>query len=176
MAQIIKDKAIVNDPWQLLELAAEGEAPVIPPSGDLIVPLAVWDAHRDALRFRAGRIGVWIKPDDDPALIAEDLQLFGAVAVAFPKVADGRGYSTGRLLRERYGYRGELRAVGDVQRDQLYFLWQCGFDAFALRPGEDAEKALSAFNELTEAYQSSAARPPLFRRRHAASTDRVERS
>ena len=172
MAQIIANRSIVSDPWRLLEFTADGQAPVIPESGDLVVPAAIWRAERDALRFRAGRIGVWLKPDEDPEWIAEDLPLFGVVAVQFPKVADGRGYTTGRLLRERYSYRGELRAIGDVQRDQLYFLWQCGFNAFALRPGEDAEQALAAFVEFSEAYQSSVEQVvPLFRRREAASPD-----
>lgn len=166
MALIIENRGIVSDPWRLLEPAADGHFPAVPRSGDVIVPLPLWGAERDALRFRAGRIGVWLEPDEDPALIAEDLPLFGVVAVRFPKVADGRGYSTGRLLRERYGYRGELRAIGDVQRDQLYFLWQCGFNAFALRAGENPQEALAAFGELGEAYQATVERPlPLFRRR-----------
>ena len=175
MAQIITNRSVVEDPWQLLEFTADGRAPAIPADGDLIVPAAFWRTGRDAFRFRAGRIGVWLKPDEDPELIAEDLPLFGVVAVQFPKVADGRGYSTGRLLRERFGYRGELRAIGDVQRDQLYFLWQCGFNAFALRAGQDPEEALAAFGEFSEAYQASVERPlPLFRRRDASSTDGVE--
>jgi len=166
MAKIIKDRSVISDPWRLLEFTAEGSAPEVPPSGDLIVPLAFWLADRDALRVRPERIGVWLKSDEDPALIAEDLPLFGVVAVAFPKVADGRGYSIGQLLRERYGYRGELRAIGDVQRDQLHFLGQCGFNAFALRPGEDPEKAMAAFGELNETYESSVERVVRLFRRH----------
>lgn len=177
MALIIKDRAILSDPWQLLEPAADGHGRLVPQSGDVILPLALWRAERDALRSRAGRIGVWLKPDEDPALVAEDLPLFGVVAVSFPKAADGRGYSTARLLRERYGFRGELRAIGDVQRDQLYFLWRCGFNAFALRAGEDPHEALAAFDELSEAYQASVERPlPLFRRREVASPDAREPS
>lgn len=167
MALIVKNLGVTSDPWQLLEFKADGKLPAVPPSGDVIVPLALWRAERGALRIRAGRIGVWLKPNEDPALIADDLPLFGVVAVDFPKLTDGRGYSTGRLLRERYGYRGELRAIGDVQRDQLYFLWQCGFNAFALRAGEDAEEALAAFGEFSEAYPASVDQPlPLFRRRN----------
>ena len=79
------------------------------------------------------------------------------VEVHFPKFGDGRGYSVGRLLRERYGYRGELRAVGQVGRDHLYDLEQCGFDAFELKDGEDAQEALAAFEDFSEAYQATAA-------------------
>ena len=79
---------------------------------------------------------------------------------------DGRGYTLARLLRERHGYRGELRAIGDVLRDQLYYLSRCGFDAFAMRADQVPQQALSAFDEFSEAYQASVERPePLFRRR-----------
>ena len=96
----------------------------------MIVPLAVWRSQRDALLDRAGGLGVWLDANDDPALIAGDLGHFAVIAVNFPQFTDGRGYSIGRLLRERYGWRGELRAVGDVLRDQLFYLTRCGFDAF----------------------------------------------
>lgn len=175
MALIIKDRDVVSDPWQLLEPAADGQPPSVPATGDVIIPAALWRAEREVLKVRAGRIGVWLKPDEDPASIAEDLPLFGVVAVAFPKLADGRGYSTGRLLRERYGYRGELRAIGDVQRDQLQFMWLCGFDSFALRAGEDPREALVAFAEMSESYQASVEKVlPLFRRRAAPAPDGIE--
>jgi len=107
-----------------------------------------------------------LEPHDDPAALADRLGGAARVEVNFPKFTDGRGYSIARLLRERYGYAGELRAVGDVQRDQLYYLARVGFDAFLLREGEDAEGALAALGEFSEAYQSSVERPlPLFRRR-----------
>jgi len=86
--------------------------------------------------------------------------------VNFPKFGDGRGFSIARLLRERYGYKGELRAVGQVARDHLYYMEQCGFDAYLLRDGEDVAEALAAFDDYSEAYQSTVAQPiPLFRRR-----------
>lgn len=176
MAQIIKDRGLADDHWRLLESAA-GRLPEVSPLEDVIVPVDHWRAERDRFRRHAGRIGVWLKPGEDPALIAEDLPLFGVVAVQFPKPADGRGYSTGRLLRERYRYRGELRAIGDVQRDQLGFLWRCGFNAFVLRPGEDLRDALAALDEFGEAYQASVEQPlPLFRRREVASADSREAS
>jgi uncharacterized protein (DUF934 family) len=107
-----------------------------------------------------------LEPTDDPASIS--LEGADRVEVNFPKFGDGRGYSIARLLRERYGYRGELRAVGHITRDLLFYLESCGFDAFELRPGEDAQEALASFEDFTEAYQASFARPlPLFRRRTA---------
>jgi uncharacterized protein (DUF934 family) len=107
-----------------------------------------------------------LEPGDDPARVAGRLGAAARVEVHFPSLADGRGYSIARLLRERHGYAGELRAVGDVQRDQIYYLSRCGFDAFLLREGEDAEGALAALRDFSEAYQASVERPqPLFRRR-----------
>ena len=107
-----------------------------------------------------------LEPTDDPALVAASLAQARVVAVRFPKFGDGRSFSLGRLLRERYGYKGELRAVGEVVRDHLFYMESCGFDAFLLRDGEDAEDALGGFADFSEAYAASVARPqPLFRRR-----------
>ena len=109
-----------------------------------------------------------LEPTDDPAAVAERLARVARVEVHFPKFGDGRGFSTGRLLRERYGYKGELRAVGHITRDHLFFLESCGFDAFELRAGEDPHAALASFADFSEAYQASVKRPlPLFRRRLA---------
>jgi len=109
-----------------------------------------------------------LEPTDEPAAFADRLGTAARVEVNFPKFGDGRGYSIGRLLRERYGYRGELRAVGHITRDLLFYLESCGFDAFELRPGEDPQQALAGFDDFSEAYQASVARPlPLFRRRPA---------
>jgi len=175
MTVIIKNRSVVTDPWLRLELNADGSLPPVPPAGDIIAPLAMWHGQREALLARPGRLGVWLNSDEEPAVIAGDLKLFGVVGVNFPKFGDGRGYSIARLLRERYGWKGELRAVGDIFRDQLFFLSSCGFDAFALREGEDPQEALAAFGDFSEAYQSSVERPlPLFRRRHLASPDGVE--
>jgi len=171
MAAIIRQRQVVADSWQLLKPAADG-AVALPDDGDVIVPLAVWRSQRDALLDRAGGLGVWLDANDDPALIAGDLGHFAVIAVNFPQFTDGRGYSIGRLLRERYGWRGELRAVGDVLRDQLFYLTRCGFDAFVLRDGEDANAALAAFGDFSEGYQASVERPqPLFRRRGVAASE-----
>ena len=96
---------------------------------------------------------VRLEPTDDPAAVAERLAQAARVEVNFPKFSDGRGYSIARLLRERHGYRGELRAVGQVARDHLYFMERCGFDAFLLREGEDPQEALRGFEDFSAAYQ-----------------------
>lgn len=175
MASLIKNEKIAANTWQQLELAADGSLPAIPATGDVLVPLAVWQAAASTLLVRtAGRVGVWLNSDQDPAQIADSLEAFSLIAVNFPQFTDGRGYSAARLLRERYGWKEELRAIGDVQRDQLFYLSRCGFNAFLLAEGHDA---LSAFGDFTEAYQTSVERPlPLFRRRNLESTDGLERS
>jgi uncharacterized protein (DUF934 family) len=109
---------------------------------------------------------VRLEPADDPAAVVGQLAGATRVEVNFPKFGDGRGFSIGRLLRERFGYKGELRAVGQITRDHLFFLESCGFDAFELREGEDAAEAIAAFDDFSESYQATATRPvPLFRRR-----------
>jgi len=107
-----------------------------------------------------------LEPQDDLSVVTERIGSAARIEVNFPKFGDGRGFSIARLLRERYGYKGELRAIGEVARDHLYYMEQCGFDAFLLRDGEDVEEALAAFDDFSEAYQATAAQPlPLFRRR-----------
>lgn len=158
MAKIIKNGAVQDDAWQLIRLA-EGETPqdVALPNGPLLVPLAVWQVRRAELVARQQRwpLGVWLAPDEGPQEIVADLKLFEVIGIDFPKFADGRGYSTARLLRERYGYGGELRSIGDIQRDQLFYQRRVGFDAFAVRPDHDITAALASLNDFSAAYQTS---------------------
>jgi uncharacterized protein (DUF934 family) len=169
MATLIKERRIVADNWRLLSRGPQGELPEAPPQDDVIVPLALWLARREAFLAYPGKLGVWLDASEGPEAIAADLQRFAVIAVNFPKFGDGRGYSIARLLRERYGYTGELRAIGDVLHDHLHFMKQCGFDAFMLREDQDANEALTALDTFSDGYQTSVLRPvPLFRRRLAA--------
>lgn len=109
-----------------------------------------------------------LAPGDDPASLVSRFSELRAIAIEFPSFTDGRGYSHARLLRERFGWKGELRAVGDVGRDQLLYLSRCGFDAFVLKDASRLEEALAGLDDFSEGYQSSVERPqPLFRRRAA---------
>ena len=165
MPRLIKNGTIVEDRWTLLrEIASLAE---LPPATPVIVPLALWKTERSALAER-GEVGVWLKPDDDPDALADDVATLPLIAIDFPKFTDGRGYSIAQLLRTRYRYTGELRAIGDVLRDQLYYMRQCGFEAFAVRADRSLEDALKAFGDFSDGYQATVREPtPLFRRRAA---------
>ncbi len=163
--QIIKHREVADDDWSVLRLL-EGEVPetVEVPEGKIIVPLSVWQAQRATLSGRA-HIAVWLAPDEQAASIREDLDRFALVAVDFPKFSDGRGYSTAFNLRRRLGYNGELRAIGDVLRDQLWPLSRVGFDAFATRQDRSIVDALKGLTVFSETYQASVDQAlPLFRR------------
>jgi uncharacterized protein (DUF934 family) len=163
--EIIKARAVVADDWSVLRLD-EGQAAdsAEVPAGKVIVPLAVWQAQRAALEGRAG-IGVWLAPDERPEALKGDLDKFGVVAIDFPKFTDGRGYSLAFNLRKRLGYTGELRAIGDVLRDQLFSMHRVGFDAFATRQDRNIHDALKGLTVFSEVYQASVdVNQPLFRR------------
>ena len=162
MPLLTRHRTVVDDGWTVVpDTAALADLPATP----TIVPLALWLAQRDALAGRAD-IGVRLGPADDPAALAGDVARLPLIAVDFPQFGDGRGYSTARLLREKYGFGGELRAVGEILRDQLYYLRQCGFDTFSLAAGLDLTGAIAALDDFSDNYQATVAQPlPLFRRR-----------
>ena len=171
MAEIIKYGTVVRDDWIRFDAESADtldnewhDDGALPPGG-LIVSLAVWLKHRAALVLHP-RTGVLLAPNDDPALLAGDLRRLSLVAVNFPKFTDGRGLSIARLLRERHGYQGELRAVGHILPDQVYFLSRAGFDAFEI-PEARVEDALHLLNPFSAPYQGAADQPPLFLRRVA---------
>ncbi|MEO7493578.1 MAG: DUF934 domain-containing protein [Massilia sp.] len=162
---IIKGHEIVADDWTVLRLA-EGQTAdaVVVPEGKVIVPLTVWAAQKESLSARAA-IGVWIASDERPEVLKGELDKFAVVAVDFPKFTDGRGYSIAFNLRKRLGYTGELRAIGDVLRDQLFSMQRVGFNAYATRPDRSIVDALKGLTVFSETYQASVDQNlPLFRR------------
>lgn len=197
MSRLIVDGAITSDDWTLLELprveeaerrqagkvvlfrltgekthSAEQLAAIAVPAGRVIVPLSVWLAQTDALaaRAKAGELGICIETHElveDLAASTPDLNVFPVIAVRFERFPDGRGYSTATLLRTRYGFRGQLRAVGDVLRDQLFLMKRCGFNAFAVRADRDIEAALTGLRDFSEPYQGAVDEPQPLWRRHA---------
>ena len=163
--QIIKNKSLVEDDWTVMRLQpGETAESAVVPEGKVIVPLKVWQAQRAALENRA-QLGVWLATDERPEALRGEVGKFAVIAVNFPRFADGRGYSIAYNLRARLGYTGELRAMGDVLRDQLFYLQRVGFDAFVPRADKDIRAALQGLNDFSEVYQASIDQKlPLFRR------------
>jgi uncharacterized protein (DUF934 family) len=124
------------------------------PAASLIIPFERWLSERDTWSAYAGRLGVVLLPAHKVEALAPDLARFELVAAEFPGPTDGRGYTQGRLLRERYKFAGELRATGYVRHDQLFFLARCGFNSFQLAENELATAAV-ALTTFTAEYQPS---------------------
>lgn len=161
MPKLIKNNQVHENPWQTLEKDADASAI----STNCLVPLSLFLDNTNAVLARAD-VGVWLDSDEGPEELAPYLDQLQLIAINFPKFVDGRGYSYARLLRERYGFKGEIRAIGDVLQDQLYFMKRCGFDAYAIREDKDANSALNGLQDFSENYQSAADESrPLFRRR-----------
>ena len=161
MAQLLKDNQIIEDSWAFLDDSAETL-----PSGNLLLSLEQWQQFSDQLSQHNGELGLWLEGNAEIDAVIDSLQQLSLIAIKFPKFVDGRGFSLARLLRERYNYNGELRAIGEFIRDQLYLLKRCGFNAFQLSEDQDLSEASKSLSDFSETYQVSAdQQEPLFRRR-----------
>lgn len=161
MRQLIRQRELVADEWRTLEEDPHGAHRA------LILPFARWQTERDRWWLWAGRLGVRIRPGDRVESLAPDLKRLALVVIEFPGPSEGRGYSQARVLRDRFRFAGETRAVGHVKLDQLFFLARCGFDAFELSEGVDAQQALASFEQFDVAYQPGARGSPTLKRRTA---------
>ena len=161
MPQILKDTQVVSDNWILLDENAESL-----PNGDLLLSFEQWQNFAEQLSNHSGSIGVWLEGHAEIEQIIEPLLNLPLIAINFPKFADGRGFSAARLIRERYNYSGELRAIGGFIRDQLYLLKRCGFNAFQFSDENELSDAAESLKDFSENYQVSVDQEnPLFRRR-----------
>ncbi len=160
---LIKNGTQVSDQW----LLAGDDTPV---QADIptIVSYARFIAERDELVRSRAELGVKVSPGDDLSAIAADLPRLQVIALDFPKFTDGRAYSAARLLRQRYGFQGEIRATGEVLRDQYLFMRRAGFDAYQVRDGADAQGWLDAMREFSHHYQPAVdGSRPVWAERHA---------
>ncbi|MET4694585.1 DUF934 domain-containing protein [Endozoicomonas lisbonensis] len=131
---------------------------------DILVPQALWQSHKEDIRPLRPRKLLHILPDDELAEIEADLSELDGIAIEFPSFLDGRGYSHARTLRDHLNYRKEIRAVGDVLVDQLFFMKRCGFSSFVLKPGQNPDAAVKALNTFRFSYQQgSDSQKPLHR-------------
>lgn len=153
-ATLIRDHQLLENPWRIVEpdqeSLPEDEAP-------LLVPMATWLQHQEVLRARQHPVGILIQPHEDPYDLVQEGVFQGegvsTIAINFPAYTDGRGFSIAQMLRNELNWQGELRAVGDVLIDTIFYLARCGFDSFLVKPGHDPEKALAAFKTFTVSYQ-----------------------
>ena len=169
--KLIRNQQVADDDHIKLDDAAP-----LPASGKIIVSLVRWRAEKDALKKR-GQVGVQIPPALEVGELKDDLPFLACIELTFvfikPKpeggiTFDGRAYSQARLLRDRYAYKGELRAVGDIFRDTIYAMSRCGINVIEPKAGLDPQDALNAFKDFSLAYQTAADRQPsIFRRRIA---------
>lgn len=148
---LLKNGEFVADPWA--KAAALDE---VPANGPVLVSLELWQHQRGVLLRRAAPLGLQLASDQPPELVLDVLENFSLIALEFPKFTDGRAYSYARNLRERYGYEGEVRAVGNVLRDQLPLLRRCGFDAFELPDRAQGEGWITAFSDISVVMQPAA--------------------
>ncbi|MDP6882758.1 MAG: DUF934 domain-containing protein [Rhodospirillales bacterium] len=152
---LLKGDQATRDPWVRL-----GDEDPLPEGAPVLLTHGRWLREREGLLARNAPLGVVLPSNRSPLSLAEDLPRLGLVALEFPKFTDGRPYSHARLLRQRLGYGGEVRAVGNVLRDQLLFMHRCGFDAFELPDDADVETWRAAFDEISVFYQPAADGPP----------------
>lgn len=147
-------------------------ATTIPEHGKIIVPLTVLIARKTELetRLNQGEVGVWFSTHElfeQLTSVVDDLNRFPIIAVHVERFADGRIFSLGTLLRTRYAFKNEMRAIGDVLRDQLFFLKRVGFTSFAIRADRNAAEAMQSLNDFTQPYQGAVNEPrPSFLRDH----------
>lgn len=147
--QVLLDGKMVADQWLFLA----GEDPLPPGSYPIAVPVSCWLADHEACRAYPGPVGIVLTNTLDVHLLRNDLQHLDLICIDFPTAVDGRGYSQARLLRQRYGYEKELRAVGEVMVDQLFLMVRCGINAFSLQPGEDVIQASRFLQPFSFTYQ-----------------------
>ncbi len=148
--QILKNRHLIQDTWKTL---SADDAPV---DGDIIVPFTRWKADKDTFDSHNGKVGVLISSDTNIDEVIENLSHFDLIALNFPKYTDGTCFSYAFLLRERHNFTGELRAVGDIFRDQFTYLERCGIDAIQLEDEEALEIGKRSFEDMSFVYQSSA--------------------
>ncbi|OMH33766.1 DUF934 domain-containing protein [Motiliproteus sp. MSK22-1] len=168
MPLIINQQRAELDSWTSLlgDESAGGEEvlSVDQLSGDLLVSWEQWQKNRPALLSHDGRVGVKIDNDFELGDLIEDLDKLSLIALEFPVFSDGRAFSQARLLRQRYGYQGEIRAVGDVTWDRLRFMHRCGINAYEIAEDRYSDEMLEAFQEITVQLQGAADDPrPIYR-------------
>ena len=166
MQSLIKSGKVIQDKWTLIQDATGPEALQAVPENNFIVPLNFWKLYNSEIEAYRGSITIWLDSHEFVDAIDTDLNDLPMIALNFPIFSDGRPYTTARELRAVLNYRGEIRAIGDVLRDQLFYMAQCGFDSYLIRHDQDPVACIQAFDDFQTSYQGNVLTPdPLFNRR-----------
>lgn len=166
MPKLIKDGKVIENPWLLIGKDQTLDKILAESCAKLIIPAQCWLDNKQALIQSGKDISIWLDTDEKPDMIVEDIHSFPLIALNFPVFTDGRAYSSAVVIRQHFNYRGELRAIGDILRDQLFYMKRCGFDSYDVSDSVKEEDALTGFSDFTTSYQSTVEEPiPLFKRR-----------
>ena len=166
MQNLIKNGEVVNDDWRILDKSSGLDALSTSTKSSVIVPLNFWKLYRREIEAYTGKLAIWLDSDELISDIKNQIGEFSVIALNFPVFSDGRSYTNARELRQSLNFEGEIRAIGDVLRDQIFYMSRCGFDSFLLRQDQDPRACIDALQDFQESYQSTSANQnPLFRRR-----------
>jgi len=166
MGRLIKDGEMVKDYWTVLYDINDAETQNTKDKKNIIVPLQSWNRFHNELKTSTNQVAVWLDSNEFTNQIIGDVNEIPLIALNFPVFTDGRSYSNARELRLELHYSGEIRAIGDVLRDQIFYMSRCGFNSFLIREDQDSASCLKALNDFQSSYQSTAVdKNPLFRRR-----------
>jgi uncharacterized protein (DUF934 family) len=164
-ALLIKDQQLSDNHWQLIDKEQVIDLSSVADSDHIILPFARWQENQSIVLGKAN-IGLWLDSDESAEPLASVCHDVPLIAINFPVFSDGRGYSYARTLRDHFAYRGEIRAIGDVLPDQMYFYQRCGFNSFLLRSDVNPETAINCLNDFSLSYQAgSDQRTPIFHQR-----------
>jgi len=166
MLKLIKDGAIADNLWHTVFIDSAYKDAIASKAEQILVPFNMWQEHKAELKASGIEIGVWLDSEDDPYELSDEVGNLPLIAVNFPIFRDGRAFSSAAILRQRLGYTGELRAIGDVLCDQAFYMKKCGINSFELPDSGHADDFFRAFSDFTDSYQSTVeVTDPLFRRR-----------
>jgi uncharacterized protein (DUF934 family) len=164
---LLQHGALQPNNWRFV-----GDDAAIPADGPVTVSLKRWQAEGETLRGRNSAVGVRLKNDEQALLLGEDVHRLSLIEVEFPKFTDGRAFSQARILRDKLGYRGELRGIGTILRDQYLYMTRCGIDSVELPEDKPIDGYLAALKEFSAWYQpASDGRATVMELRHPANAN-----
>ena len=162
---LIKDQQLSNNYWQLIDEGETVDLSSVADSEHIILPFSRWQENQSTVLGKAN-IGLWLDSHESAEPLASVCHDITLIAINFPVFSDGRGYSYARTLRDYFAYRGEIRAIGDILPDQMYFYQRCGFNSFLLRSDVNPETAINCLNDFSISYQAGSDQStPIFHQR-----------